>query len=163
LAQEREELVALVEAAGPLGLDVAALDERARAALGTTALVVADGRARTAPDRLAQHPLLALLAAAPFDPPAPAIDPTELSLLVRRGLVVQQDGIAFAPSAIDQAAALVAGLLATAPEGITVAEVRQAMGTTRRFALPLLAVLDARGVTMRRGEIRIAGPAMSSS
>ncbi|MCU1373334.1 MAG: selB [Actinomycetia bacterium] len=163
LAQERDELVARVVSAGPLGLDVAALDERARSVLGTTELVVAEGRARIARDRLDEHPLLALLAAAPFDPPAAAIDPAELALLVRRGLVVQQDGITFAPSAVDQAAALVTGLLAAAPEGITVAEVRQAMGTTRRFALPLLAVLDARGVTVRRGDIRIAGPAMSST
>jgi selenocysteine-specific elongation factor len=37
-----------------------------------------------------------------------------------------------------------------------VAEVREALGTTRKYALPLLAVLDARGLTVRRGEVRLA-------
>jgi selenocysteine-specific elongation factor len=158
LARERTDLVARVEAAGPLGLDMAAFDERARAVLGTTDLVVADGRVSTAADHLDEHPLLAALAAAPFDPPAPDIDPAALRQLVRRGLLVQQDGITFAPTAVDEAAALVARLLASSPEGVTVTEVRQAMGTSRRVAMPLLALLDARGVTLRRGDVRIAGP-----
>jgi selenocysteine-specific elongation factor len=158
LARERTELVARVEAAGPLGLDVATLDDRARAVLATTDLVVADGRVGTAADHLDEHPLLAALAAAPFDPPTPDIDPAVLRQLVRRGLVVQQDGITFSPTAIDHAASLVARLLAESPGGVTVTAVRQAMGTSRRVAMPLLALLDARGVTLRRGDVRIAGP-----
>jgi selenocysteine-specific elongation factor len=39
-----------------------------------------------------------------------------------------------------------------------VAEVRDALGTTRKFLLPLLTVLDASGVTRRRGDLRIGGP-----
>ena len=50
-----------------------------------------------------------------------------------------------------------AGLLAARPDGVTVAEVRDALGTTRKYALPLLAHLDAPGVTRRRGDLRIAG------
>jgi hypothetical protein len=50
---------------------------------------------------------------------------------VRRGLAVERDGIWFAPSAVDDAAHAVARLLAAQPAGITVAEIRDALGTTR--------------------------------
>jgi selenocysteine-specific elongation factor len=36
--------------------------------------------------------------------------------------------------------------------------VRDGLGTTRKHALPLLAQLDATGVTRRRGDLRIGGP-----
>jgi hypothetical protein len=52
----------------------------------------------------------------------------------------------------------VAQLLAEKPDGITVAEARDALGTTRKYAVPLLSHLDATGVTRRRGERRTAGP-----
>jgi selenocysteine-specific elongation factor len=48
--------------------------------------------------------------------------------------------------------------LAANPDGITVAQVRDALGTTRKHALPLLAQLDATGVTRRRGDLRVGGP-----
>jgi len=41
---------------------------------------------------------------------------------------------------------------------VTVAAVRDALQTTRKHVLPLLAQLDASGVTRRRGDVRIAGP-----
>jgi selenocysteine-specific elongation factor len=44
------------------------------------------------------------------------------------------------------------------PDGVTVAEVRDALGTTRKHALPLLSLLDNRGATRRRDDVRIAGP-----
>ncbi len=151
-----------VVAAGPLGLDVAGLDERGRAVLGMLDGVVVDGgRARpgAAPDSLAGHPFLAALEASPFVPPDPGgVDRAELSELVRRGLVVQRDGVYFAPSAVAEAAHRVAGALQTHPEGLTVAQVRDALGTSRRHALPLLAELDATGVTRRRGDLRVGGP-----
>ena len=43
------------------------------------------------------------------------------------------------------------------PAGFTVGEFREAAGITRKHAVPLLAELDARGVTRRRGDLRIAG------
>ena len=39
-----------------------------------------------------------------------------------------------------------------------VAAFREALGTTRRFAMPLLGLLDAAGLTRRRGDLRIPGP-----
>jgi selenocysteine-specific elongation factor len=48
--------------------------------------------------------------------------------------------------------------LSSKPDGVTVAEVRDAFGTTRKYMLPLLARLDGTGVTRRRGDLRIGGP-----
>ncbi|MGH9179367.1 MAG: selenocysteine-specific translation elongation factor [Acidimicrobiales bacterium] len=162
-AEVGERVQAAVGAAGPLGLDVATLDERERAVLDTLPGVVVDaGRATPAgqgADPLADHPFLAALEAEPFAPPPPdGVDRNELRELARRGLVVERDGVWFAPSALEEAARRVAVLLAEAPGGVTVAQVRDALGTTRKFMLPVLAHLDATGVTRRRGDLRIAGP-----
>ena len=162
LATAVSELEAAIEGAGPLGLDVAGLDERRRAVLARLDGVVVDGgraRAAAAADPLAGHPYVAALEAGRFSPPDPdGIDRAELSELVRRGLVVARDGVYFAPSAVDEAARLLAAALAATPAGITVAQVRDALGTTRKHALPLLAHFDATGVTRRRGDVRIGGP-----
>ncbi len=86
------------------------------------------------------------------------MDRAELRELVRRGLVVERDGHHFAPAAVDEAARVVARLLASSPDGVTVGAVRDALGTTRKYVMPLLGLLDASGVTRRRGDLRIAGP-----
>ena len=57
------------------------------------------------------------------------------------------------PDAVGDAAARIAGLLATAPDGITIGQVREVLGTTRKWAVPLLGHLDATGVTRRRGDL----------
>lgn len=162
VADTSDHLRRLIQDAGSLGLDMARLDEKERLLLETFPDVsIADGRARPVDqdDVLAEHPVLALLASEPFAPPQPDdVDPDEIRALVQRGLVVAVDGILFAPSAIDQAAQLIAGLLSDKPDGVTVAEVRDALGTTRKYMLPLLARLDGTGVTRRRGDLRIAGP-----
>ena len=112
------------------------------------------------------HPFLAALEANPFMPPDPdaaGVDRRELRDLVRRGLVVERDGCYFAPGAVDAAAQALARLLSDQPEGVTVAEVRQALGTTRKYLLPLLGHLDATGVTRRRGDVRVAGPKLPAA
>ncbi|HZD66296.1 MAG TPA: SelB C-terminal domain-containing protein, partial [Acidimicrobiales bacterium] len=151
--------------AGPLGLDLATLDQRHRAlAAALPEVVVEGGRARPTgtvnpAERLADHPYLAALEAAPFQPPPPEkVDRAELRELVRNELVVERDGVYFAPSAVTRAGQVLARLLAAKPDGVTVAEIRDQLGTTRRFLLPLLAHLDATGVTRRRGDLRVGGP-----
>ncbi len=165
LAAEQARLMELIEAATTLGLDVSGLDARERAVLdGLAGVRVGRGRATlgAAADPLAAHPFVARLEAAPFTPPPPTgVDPAELSELVRRGLVVQQGGIHFAPAAVDQAAERIATLLATHPEGVTVGQIREELGTSRKYAIPLLAVLDDSGRTRRRGDLRIAGPRLT--
>jgi selenocysteine-specific elongation factor len=158
---------ARVTDAGDLGLDVANIDERDRAVLDelvTNGDVVVDGgRAKQAGagDPLAAHPYVAALEAEPFTPPSPTdagVAADELRELVRRGLVVERDGVWFAPTALDAAARTVAELLAQHPDGVTVAQVREALGTSRKYAVPLLNHLDSTGVTRRRGDVRIGGP-----
>ncbi len=72
--------------------------------------------------------------------------------------MVQQDGIWFAEAAVDEAAAVAARLLAAAPDGFTMSDLREALGTSRKYAVPLATLLDARGITRRRDDVRIAGP-----
>jgi selenocysteine-specific elongation factor len=153
---------ATVDGAGPLGSDVATFDERERAVLATLPDVVVEGgraRAGAADDALATNPFLLALEKAGCSPPSPSgVGRVELRELVRRGLVVERDGCYFAASAVEAAARTVASLLASSPEGVSVAQVRDALGTTRKHALPLLVHLDATGVTRRRGDLRVAGP-----
>ena len=163
LAADRARLAARVAQAGPLGLDLATLDERDRAvAVGLDGVVVDAGRvvAAGAIDPLDDHPWLEALAAEPYTPPPPPPDigRAEVRELVRRGAVVEVDGVAFAASAIDRAADVVRSLLEAQPDGVTVADIRDALGASRKFVLPLLAHLDATGRTRRRGDLRIAGP-----
>jgi selenocysteine-specific elongation factor len=176
LAASATALADAVDAAGPLGLDLAALDDRQRAVLAAgpaggehvrplSDVVVVGGRARrqAVADPLVDHPWLAALEAAPFAPPPPQdVSREELRELVRRQLVVDADGTWFAATAVDAAGRAVARLLGARPEGVTVAEVRDALGTSRKFLLPLLAVLDGTGVTRRRGDVRIGGPRLPS-
>jgi len=151
-----------VDAAGPLGLDAATLDERQRALLPhLDGVAVAGGRVRRAEavDPLAGHPFVAALEASLFSPPDPGgVDRGELRELVRRSMVIERDGLYFAPEAVEAAAHHAAVLLAGHPEGFTVAQARDALGATRKHVLPLLAILDSTGVTRRRGDLRVAGP-----
>ncbi len=167
LERTRRRLTEAVAAAGPLGLDLAGLDDFERAVINTIdGIGASEGRARAAggEDPLAGHPFVKAAEAAPFAPPACGGVPNdELRLLVRQGRLVESGGIHFAAAAIDEAAQVVARLLADQPEGVTVAEVRDAWGTTRKYALALLSRLDSTGVTRRRGDLRIAGPRLPKS
>jgi selenocysteine-specific elongation factor len=155
-------LRARIQAAGPLGLDVASLDEHERAALTLLdEIAVEAGRARPRgqADPLADHPYVAALEAALLAPPDPVgVDRGELRELVKSGRVVEVDGVFFAASAFDRAAELCAQLLREHTEGFTVADFRDAAHNSRKHALPILNRLDTTGVLRRRGDLRIAGP-----
>ena len=162
LASARAALAERVAVGGELGLDVARLDDQERAVLaGLEGVTVAGGRARAvgAADLLADHPFLAALEAMPFAPPAPdGVAPDELRELARRRLTVQEDGIWFAESTVAAAAGVAARLLADRATGFSMSDFREALGTSCKYAVPLATLLDARGVTRRREDIRIAGP-----
>ncbi len=162
LESMRTDLVDRVTAAGPAGLDVAAFDDRERAVLGTLDSVVVDAttaRLADVADPYADHPYLDDLLAGGFAPPQPdAVDRGELRELIRRGHVVTRDGLHFHASTVAAAGVVAAELLLANPDGFTVAQFRDATGASRKFALPLVSELDARGVTRRRDDVRIAGP-----
>ena len=159
-----ERVIAAVDAAGPLGLDAASLSAQDRLVVAMVlggSLRVDGGRVvRTAQtDPLADHFFVRALIEGGFSPPdATGVDRSELRELVRRKLIVEHDGVWFAPDTIAEASRRVAALLAAQPEGITVSVIRESLGTSRKYALPLLAVLDGTGVLRRRGDLRIAGP-----
>jgi selenocysteine-specific elongation factor len=70
----------------------------------------------------------------------------------RAGLVVRvSPDLAFLASFVDRARAVVTDAGA---EGITVSAFREALGTSRKYALPLLGWFDQRGVTRRQGDLR---------
>ncbi len=162
LEARQVELSEAVAAAGPLGLDIATLDDFGRALLDTLAGVTVDhghARAVDGADTLTGHPFIDALEASPFAPPDPTgVDRAELRELVRRGDVIESDGVYFAKSAVAAAAGVVADLLSRQPDGVTVAEVRDRWGTSRKYAIPLLSYLDNNGITRRRGDLRIGGP-----
>jgi selenocysteine-specific elongation factor len=162
LGAMRDALLTRVGEAGATGVDIAVFDERERAVLSTIDEVVVDAttaRPADAVDPVADHPYLAELLTGGFAPPPPdAIDRGVLRELVRRGHVVVRDGISFHADTIDAAARVAASLLGEHPGGFTVAQFRDATGASRKFALPLVSELDARGVTRRRDDLRIAGP-----
>ena len=153
---------ARVEAAGDLGLDLAELDDRQRAVVtGLDGVTVDNGRVRLADSRdpLADHPFVRALLAGGVTPPDPTgVDRAELRELTRRNLVIERDGVYFHPATIDLVAGAAARLLAIHPGGFTVAQLRDDLGVSRKYALPLVGELDARGITRRRGDLRVAGP-----
>jgi selenocysteine-specific elongation factor len=162
LAAMRAGLVERVESAGPTGVDLASFDDRERAVLGTLDEVVVDAttvRAADTVDPFVDHPYLAAALAGGFTPPQPDdVDRAELRELVRRGHLVVRDAMYFHAGTIDAAASLAAQLLSGSPDGFTVAAFRDATGASRKYVLPLVAELDARGITRRREDLRIAGP-----
>ena len=70
----------------------------------------------------------------------------------RAGLVVRvAPDLVFTPGLIQQAETIVTE---AGSAGITVSTFREALGTSRRYALPILEWFDQRGVTRREGDLR---------
>jgi selenocysteine-specific elongation factor len=152
---------ALAERLAAGGVPLASVGPRERAVLETMDGVVVDAteaRLAAAADPLADHPVVGVLAAGGLAPPPPeGIDRAALRELARRGVLVERDGLWWHAAALEDAGVLAARLLGERPEGFTVGDFRGAAGITRKHAVPLLAELDQRGVTRRRGDLRIAG------
>lgn len=166
-------IIGLCEHAGTAGVDLAQLGETELALLhhGVDGVVVAGPKAyieAAAPHGLSEHAasVLNLLEKDGTSPPElPVQDRSALRELEAAGLAVQAGEVWFASSAVDSAVELLHRLLRASTkagaEGFTVSDARQVLGTSRRYALPLLAYLDAQGITRRRGDTRIAGPRMA--
>jgi selenocysteine-specific elongation factor len=107
--------------------------------------------------------VLADLADTPFMAPEAGrlrelgLDTRAIGAAVRAGLLLRvTEQIVLAPGAAAEAGRVLAGL----PQPFTAAEARQALGTTRRVAIPLLEFLDRAGITQRlpddRRRVRLA-------
>jgi selenocysteine-specific elongation factor len=174
LLARREVLTSRMASAGSAGIELSELDEIDRGILNLLeSAVIRFGRARLVPPGgpaggcteadLAVDGWLAQLVSAPFEPPPPAAVPRgQLRELVQDGSVVESRGIHFARGAVDEGRRRMHALLQMSPGGVSLAEFRSALGTSRRFALALLEHFDATGVTRRRGDVRMAGPRLSA-
>jgi selenocysteine-specific elongation factor len=163
LQAARTALLERLDGARPVGLDVARLGEHDRAILvqlereQLVGVVAGYAVAPAWEDELAQHRLVKQLEEHLFTPPAPTpaqVPPEVLRALVRRGHVMVKDGVYFAARARSAAATTLAELSRERPEGFTVSEAREALGTTRKWAVPLLQLLDESGITVRDGDRR---------
>lgn len=77
-----------------------------------------------------------------------------VSLLIEDGEIVRlEPGIVVAKAAIDQGSAVVRAYLKEHGEA-TAGDLKTALGTTRKYAVPLLEYLDRMGVTRRKGDKR---------
>jgi selenocysteine-specific elongation factor len=126
---------------------------------------VPGGRAPSLPPRTAAavKAVLADLEGAPFLAPDAGrlrelgLDSRAIAAAARAGLLLRvTEQIVLAPDARARAVRILARL----PQPFTTAEARQALGTTRRVAIPLLEYLDRAGVTQRlpddRRRLRLA-------
>lgn len=169
-AEAHEAAVARLRSLAEVGSGVADLDDLERALLPSLGLAVVDGRVRRpdAPESTAvqRHPYQDVLDASPFAPPAPedcGYDRRDLRALVRNGQIVERNGVYFSTGAVEAAARAVADLLVAEPGGFSASAFREALGTSRKYAIPLLEQLDALGVTRRRGDLRVGGPRLARS
>ncbi len=99
---------------------------------------------------------LALLESQPFSPPTePVPDSEVLALLADEGRIVRAgDAVVFAASAYRKMAeAVVERINATGP--VTVGDVRDMFGTSRKYSLALLEYLDRQRITRREGDVRV--------
>ena len=117
----------------------------------------APGPRLPAPVAAAVQAVLAGLADAPFRAPEAerlrelGLDARAAAAAERAGLLCRLPGnILLAPGAPERAAPILASL----PQPFTTSEARQALGTTRRVAIPLLEWLDRAGVTRRLADDR---------
>lgn len=78
--------------------------------------------------------------------------PRILRQLEDKGAFVKIDGFLFAPEALEALKTSVIERISQSPA--TAAELRDAMGVTRKYAIPVLEYLDAKGVTKRDGNLR---------
>jgi selenocysteine-specific elongation factor len=98
---------------------------------------------------------LSALAADPFPVRQPTIAPQLLALLADRGKVVRAaEGVVFDSPAYHRLAGQITTHLKASGK-VTVAEVRDLLGTSRKYALAILEHLDDEKVTRRQGDERV--------
>ena len=133
-----------------------------RAESGPTVRLATHAVTLSPAQRAAADRLLAALAASPFAPPDPAtfdLTTETLATLADAGQIVRvAPGIVFARAAYD---AMIRRTLDTiAAEGsITLAQFRDGIGTTRKYAQAVMEHFDDRRLTRRNGDARVRGPA----
>jgi selenocysteine-specific elongation factor len=116
-------------------------------------------------EKQARSLILALLDAKPFQPPSEReiegkvkvsaeVFRKVLSLLIQDGEVIRlEPGLVMLAGAVESAKAKIRGYLSEHGAG-TASDLKTALGTTRKYAVPLLEHLDRLGITRRVGDKR---------
>lgn len=102
---------------------------------------------------------LEALDASPFAPPSPADVGTPIGVvrtLVRAGSVVETEGVYFSTAAYERAGQAITTAIAERGP-LTVGEIRDLLGSSRKHVVPLLNRLDRDGITRRNGDVREMG------
>ncbi len=111
--------------------------------------------------RTAADALLAALAGEPYAPPDPAtlgVGSEALAVLAAEGSIVRvAEGIVFARDAYDRMVTQTLALI-DAHGSVTLAQFRDAIGTSRKYAQAVMEYLDARRITRRAGDAHLRGP-----
>lgn len=83
--------------------------------------------------------------------------------LVNRGDFVECGGLTFEREFLYGLRPIIADLLVAHSGGFSVSQLRERLGTTRKFAIPLAEALDHVGVSRRVGDVRVAGVKLNSA
>jgi len=108
----------------------------------------------------AREQVLSEIQAGGFTPPLTkdlGADPALLRALVDSGELVRVGGFHLTSSQASEARALVRGAIQESGP-VTVAQIRDLLETSRKYAVPLCEWLDQTGATLRHGDARILGP-----
>jgi selenocysteine-specific elongation factor len=88
---------------------------------------------------------------------AAGLDPSLIDAAGRAGMVVRlSPDLVVTPGVVERAAALVRE---RAADGTSVSQLREALGTSRKYAVPLAEWMDAHGLTRRVGDLRFPADA----
>lgn len=103
----------------------------------------------------------ASLLPASYDAVAKAVDSTSLAggrealeSLIATGVLIRIGDDLYRRAQLTRAQTLVAGVLQNNAAGATMSQLKDAFGTSRKYALPLLEHLDTIGFTIRDGDVR---------
>ncbi|MFN2587497.1 MAG: selenocysteine-specific translation elongation factor [Actinomycetota bacterium] len=127
---------------------------------GALVRLAAHGVALKPAEREARDRVVERIEAAGFAPPLAAelgVDRALLRALAEAGELVAVGDFYLTRSQAETARDKVTAEIAESG-GLTVAQIRDLLGTTRKYAVPLCEWLDATGVTRRRGDLRVLGP-----
>lgn len=109
-------------------------------------------------DALSAHPLAQHIRNDGLTGPSSAqFDRNVVRQLVQQGVVFEHDAVAFHRDTLESLRPDLEKLWQVSPEGFTVSQLRDALGITRKHAVPLAECIDKYGLTRRAGDMRIRG------
>ena len=77
-------------------------------------------------------------------------------------MVAVSDELHFDPAAIEQGRSICVDVFADEGE-VTMSQLREAWGISRKFAVPLCEYYDAVEITVRQGDVRVSGPKLMTA